>query len=101
MKAKKMDDTPSQSWLDLPAIYKIVVKGHLDEHWTDWFDDLTMSVEKDAAGTVFTILTGPVQDQGALHGLLARVRDLGLPLLEVHRLDFVDKSGPASPDNKN
>ena len=82
-----MDNIPPQEWFDQPAIYQIVVRGRLDEHWTDWFDDLNLTVQRDASGAVFTILTGPVLDQGALHGLLARVRDLGLPLLEVHRLE--------------
>ncbi len=96
-----MENTPSHFSLDLPAIYKIIIKGRLDEQWADWFDDLAISVETDAAGTVFTILTGPVQDQGALHGLLARVRDLGLPLLEVHRLDFAEQAGRKAPPNEN
>ena len=81
-----MDNIPPPAWFDQPATYQIIVKGRLDDHWTDWFDGLTITTEKDAAGSVFTILTGLVQDQGALHGLLARVRDLGLLLLEVHRL---------------
>ncbi len=81
-----MNNIPPKSCFDQPAIYQIIVKGRLDEHWADWFDDLSLTVQKNASGTVFTILTGLVQDQGALHGLLARVRDLGLPLFEVHRL---------------
>lgn len=91
-----MDNIPPQSWIDQPAVYQIIVKGRLDEHWADWFDDLSLTFKKDANGTVFTILTGPVQDQGALHGLLARVRDLGLPLLEVHRLETWQGSKPVS-----
>jgi hypothetical protein len=81
-----MENTPPESWIDLPAVYQIIVKGRLDDHWTEWFDGLTLTVNKDESGTVFTTLTGPIKDQGALHGLLARVRDLGLLLLEVHRL---------------
>jgi len=81
-----MDNLPPQSWIDQPATYQIIIKGRLDGHWADWFDGLTITTEKDASGTVFTSLIGPVLDQGALHGLLAKVRDLGLPLLEVHRL---------------
>ncbi len=93
----RMDNIPPSSWFDTPAVYQIVVKGRLGDHWADWFDDLRITSEKDAFGTVLTVLTGPVQDQGALHGLLARVRDLGLPLLEVHRLESVPEP-PVSPE---
>jgi hypothetical protein len=61
--------------------YEIRLKGHLNARWVDWFDGLTLTQESD--GT--TLLSGPVVDQAALHGLLARVRDLGLPLIAVHR----------------
>ncbi len=92
-----MDNIPPASWFDRPAIYQIVIKGRLDDHWADWFGGLTIAVEKDAAGTVLTTLTGTVQDQGALHGLLARVRDLGLTLLEGHRLNYNPNPRPNSP----
>jgi len=62
-----------------PTIYTIRIKGHLGGEWTDWFEGLTISLEED--GT--TLLSGPVVDQSALHGLLKKVRDLGLPLLSV------------------
>ena len=65
-----------------PSIYHIRVKGILDEKWSDWFDGFTIEY---AAGD--TILTGPVADQAALHGLLAKIRDLGLPLLSVQRVE--------------
>jgi hypothetical protein len=61
-------------------VYQIRVKGHLDSSWSEWFEDLSMAHEKD--GT--TVLTGPVADQPALHGLLVKIRDLGLPLVSVH-----------------
>ena len=83
-----MDNYPDQSWIDRPATYQIVVKGRLDANWTEWFDGLTISVAKDEAGMVFTTLTGTVLDQTELHGLLARIRDLGLPLLHIQRLDI-------------
>ena len=57
--------------------YEIRLKGHLDDRWTDWFEGLTISLEEDGD----TLLTGPVVDQAALHGLLKKVRDLGLPLV--------------------
>ena len=66
---------------DKPGIYQISVKGLLDEEWSDWFEGLTITPQDDQ-----TLLTGPVRDQAALHGLLAKVRDLGLPLLSVKRL---------------
>lgn len=62
--------------------YEIRVEGHLDSLWSEWFDGLALSHRDD--GT--TLLVGPVADQAALHGLLAQVRDLGLPLLSVNRL---------------
>ena len=64
-----------------PAIYQIRIKGHLGPQWTEWFGGLTITLEDDGA----TLLTGPVVDQAALHGLLKRVRDLGMPLLSVNR----------------
>ena len=62
-----------------PVTYRITVRGVLSPDWTEWFDGLAVS--SDGAGA--TTLTGPVIDQAALHGLLAKVRDLGLPLLAV------------------
>jgi len=61
--------------------YEIRVKGHLDVRWADWFDGLTLTRESD--GT--TVLRGSVVDQAALHGVLGKVRDLGLPLIAVNR----------------
>lgn len=63
--------------------YEIRLAGHLDARWTAWFDGLTVSRAED--GT--TLISGPVTDQAALHGLLGRVRDLGLPLVSVTRTD--------------
>jgi hypothetical protein len=67
---------------DQPTLYEIRIKGHLDDRWADRFEGMTLTRE----GTGDTLLTGPVIDQAALHGLLRRVRDLGMPLLSViHR----------------
>jgi len=60
-----------------PVVYQIRLKGHLGSQWTDWFGGLTITLEDDSD----TLLTGPVIDQAALHGLLKKVRDLGLPLI--------------------
>jgi hypothetical protein len=65
-----------------PEIYQIRLQGRLDPQWAAWFDGLTITVT--AHGD--TLLTGPVVDQAALHGLLKKVRDLGLPLLAVNRM---------------
>ena len=63
-------------------VYRIRVRGHLGERWSDWFDGLQISNEENGEA----VLTGPVADQAALHGLLIKVRDLGLPLLAVTRV---------------
>lgn len=72
---------------DGPPVYQIRLKGHLGRQWTDWFDGLTIAL--DDGGD--TLLTGPVPDQAALHGLLKKVRDLGLPLISVIHI----QPGPA------
>ena len=64
-----------------PADYQIIVKGKLGDQWSDWFTGITIASDGDA-----TILTGTHIDQSALHGLLVRIRDLGLPLLSVKRI---------------
>ena len=79
-RGKVMSDTlgpktdPSQ-----PTVYQIRVKGHLGSQWTEWFGGLTVTPEDNGE----TLLTGPVVDQAALHGLLKKVRDLGMPLVSV------------------
>lgn len=66
---------------------EIRVKGQLDQHWSDWFDDLTITHTDQNE----TILTGPIVDQAALHGLLARLRDLGLPIVSVNLSEEADQ----------
>ena len=66
-----------------PARYEIKVKGRLEPRWSEWFDGFALAQPADDE----TMLTGLVTDQPALHGLLAKVRDLGLPLLSVIRVE--------------
>ena len=74
-----MIDTPTSN----ARVYEIRLKGHLEARWVKWFDGLTITPEKN--GT--TLMSGPVADQAALHGLLKKVRDLGLPLLSVNSVE--------------
>jgi hypothetical protein len=64
------------------GLYEIRIKGHLENRWANWFEGLTIT----ALDNGETLLTGPVLDQAALHGLLRKVRDLGMPLLSVTRV---------------
>ena len=68
------------------ANYKICVKGHLGEGWSHAFEGLEMRTDFSSDGSPITVLTGPIADQSALHGLVARIRDLGMTLLLVERL---------------
>ncbi len=65
------------------VIYEIRVAGHLPPHWRDWFEGLAVTLQPD--GT--TLLSGLLVDQAALHGLLKKVRDLGLPLISINPLE--------------
>ncbi len=66
------------------ALYEIRISGHLSPQWMDWFEGLTITLEEDGN----TLLSGPVADQAALHGLLKKVRDLGMPLVSVNQVQF-------------
>jgi hypothetical protein len=72
--------------------YEIRLKGHLDARWAAWFDGLTLTHDSD--GT--TLIHGPVADQAALHGLLQKTRDLGLPLISVTQVDPGHPRPPAA-----
>ena len=63
----------------MPVEYQITVKGHLDSHWSAWFDSMTITNQANGEA----VLRGPLADQSALYGVLTKVRDLGLPLLAV------------------
>ena len=73
-----------------PLVYQIRIKGHLGRQWTNWFGGLTITLENNGE----TLLTGPVVDQAALHGLLRKVRDLGVPLLSVSRVELGQAEAP-------
>ena len=66
-----------------PTVYQIRIKGHLGRGWTDWFGGLTIRLTDNGE----TLLTGPAVDQAVLHGVLRKVRDLGMPLLSVSRVE--------------
>jgi len=76
-----------------PAGYRLRVAGHLDQHWSSWFGDLTLTHEDD--GT--TCLTGAVTDQAQLHGLLTKIRDLGVTLISVTVVDVSVTEQAARP----
>ena len=80
-----------------PCGYQVRVEGHLDQHWLSWFNALTLSQEDD--GT--TCLTGAVTDQAELHGLLTKIRDLGLTLISVEGVDVTptDRGAPTGGTN--
>ncbi len=67
-----------------PMTYQIRIRGHLRTDWSDWFGGLAVTLEEDGN----TLLTGPVVDQAALYGLLKKVRDLGMPLVSVNRIEL-------------
>jgi hypothetical protein len=77
------DNRRSNHNFDQPAVYQIVLQGHLSSQWSDWFEGFTITLDKRGQ----TVLIEPVTDQAALHGLLKKIRDLGIPLISVNRLD--------------
>ena len=87
-----MSNTPD-STIDpsQPMVYQIKIEGQLGSQWADWFEGLTITPDDNGD----TLLTGPVIDQAALHGLLKKVRDLGMPLVSVSPLE------PGQPDTSD
>lgn len=69
---------------DQPLVYQIKIAGQLGDQWADWFEDLTITPAENGE----TLLTGAVVDQARLYGLLKKVRDLGLPLVSVNRVEI-------------
>ena len=84
----------SERGRDQPKVFQIRIQGHLSLQWTDWFDRLTITLEEDGN----TLISGPVVDQSALHGILKRIRDLGMPLLSVNADDF-DQAAKTDSDH--
>ena len=77
------NEQKSKPAVDQLMVYPIRIKGHLGQQWIGWFEGLTITLEEDGN----TLLSGPVIDQAALHGLLKKVRDLGMPLLSVNSVE--------------
>ncbi len=75
----KMIDTPTSNAQN----YEIRLRGHLEARWVKWFDGLAITLDENGN----TLLSGPVTDQAALHGLLKKVRDLGMPLVSVNSIE--------------
>jgi hypothetical protein len=82
-----MEESHQPLTLDQPAGYQIKVQGRLSQAWAEWFEGMSLTAEPQADGGAITTLSGVVADQAALFGLLARIRDLGLPLLLVERIE--------------
>ncbi len=73
-----------------PVVYQIKIKGHLEESWAEWFEEMTFTHEKDGTTTLY----GPLPDQAALHSILRKIRDLNLQLISVKqvKLDAEDET---------
>ena len=88
------DEQLSNPNADQQTVYQFRIKGHLGQQWMNWFGGLTITLEEDGN----TLLSGPVIDQSAIHGILKKIRDLGMPLLSVNAIglkpqDISDYSG--------
>ena len=90
------DEQRPNSGANQRTIYQFRIKGHLGQQWMDWFEGLTISLEKDGN----TLLSSPVVDQSALHGILKKIRDLGMPLLSVYSIDTCQEFETGSEDVK-
>jgi hypothetical protein len=77
------NDPNPQTRSEKPTVYQIRIESHLSHQWIDWFEGLSIALADDGN----TLLTGPVADQAALYGLLKKVRDLGMSLLSVNRIE--------------
>jgi hypothetical protein len=84
MRSNMSEKQALPEYFDESGLYEIRLKGHLDDRWAKWFEGLTITLEDNGD----TLLTGLVVDQAALHGLLKKVRDFGMPLISVNRVQF-------------
>jgi hypothetical protein len=102
MTAKKETSTESKqpSARNNGGVYEIKIKGLLDDHWQQWFEGMTLKrKESEGAGQDSTLIRGRIVDQPALHGLLAKIRDLNLTLLSVRKISTSDLSDQAQDQN--
>jgi hypothetical protein len=76
-------DRPPERNSDRPPVYQIRIRGHLGQQWLEWFEGMSFRLEDDGN----TLLTGPIADQAALHGIFKKVRDLGIPLLSINPVE--------------
>ena len=84
----KQEGTHNQDSQYPPEFYEILVQGHLDSLWGQWFEGMTLSnVKNGESGVACTLISGQVADQPALHGLLIKIRDLNLKLISVRRIN--------------
>ena len=91
-----MSSKSTKTNADPSPVYQIRLRGHLGPQWSDWFGGLSIVLQENGE----TLLTGPVVDQPALYGLLKKVRDLGMPLLSVTRVDAGTHVAPDSPEGE-
>ena len=86
------DEQKSNPEANQQTVYQFRIKGHLGQQWLNWFEGLTATLEEDGN----TLLSGTVVDQSALHGILKKIRDLGMPLLSMNLIDSnpADKTDP-------
>jgi hypothetical protein len=88
---EKQENSENQTHLSSSSgsgCYEIKIQGHIDQVWSKWFEGMKMThVQNEASGLAYTLLSGPIIDQPALHGLLAKIRDLNMTLLSVSRID--------------
>lgn len=86
-------------------VYEIKIREYLDDHWQQWFEGMVLKhIENSEIGQACTFITGPVADQPALHGLLAKVRDLNLTLISVRKIDLdhlASQEGEQSAEQKD
>ena len=91
-----MNDSRSSSFAG-QGFYEIVAKGHLDEQWSPWFEDLTITTGLLEDGTPVTTFAGPIVDQAALHGVLGKIRDINMPLISVNQV----QRGPVAEEERD